>query len=135
MLKIGIVGMGVIGRHVAEAASRSIPGVTLVGVTVREPSTATGFPILSLHQLLDRSDLIVEAATQAALREFGPTVPAAGKHLMVLSVVAVSLKKNEWARLGEKHGCRILVPSGAIAGPHGGKGQRQGAINGVHLES
>jgi len=89
MLKIGIVGMGVIGRHVAEAAARSIPGVTLVGVSVREPSTAAGFPILPLHQLLDRSDLIVEAATQAALREFGPTVLAAGKHLMVLSVGAL----------------------------------------------
>src|SRR5215470_5597141 len=135
MLKIGIVGMGVIGRHVAEAAARSIPGVTLVGVSVREPSTAAGFPILPLHQLLDRSDLIVEAATQAALREFGPTVLAAGKHLMVLSVGALVGVLDEWARLAEKHGCRILVPSGAIAGLDGVKGAREGAITAVTMET
>jgi len=135
MLKIGIVGMGVIGHHVAQAASRSIPGVTLVGVSVRDSSTAAGFPILPLHQLLDRSDLIVEAATQAALREFGPTVLAAGKHLMVLSVGALVGVLDEWARLAEKHGCRILVPSGAIAGLDGVKGAREGAITAVTMET
>jgi len=89
MPKIGIVGMGVIGRRVAEAVHRGIPGVTLAGVTVRKPETAAGFGALPLDALIERSDLIVEAATQAALREFGPTVLGAGKHLMVLSVGAL----------------------------------------------
>ncbi len=116
MLKIGIVGMGVIGHRVAEAVTRGIPGTTLEGVSVRKPATAGSFPVLPLPTLIERSDLIVEAATQASLREFGPAVLAAGKHLMVLSVGALVGVLDDWARLAEKHGCRILVPSGAIAG-------------------
>ena len=135
MLKIGIVGMGVIGRRVAEAVRRGIPGVTLAGVTVRKPETATGFDALPLDALIERSDLIVEAATQSALREFGPGVLGAGKHLMVLSVGALVGVLDDWARLAEKHGCRILVPSGAIAGLDGVKGAREGAITAVTMET
>jgi aspartate dehydrogenase len=135
VLKIGIVGMGVIGRRVADALTRGIPGVTLVGVSVREPATATGYPVLPLDQLIERADLIVEAATQAALREFGPAVLSAGKHLMVLSVGALVGVLDAWAALAEKHGCRILVPSGAIAGLDGVKGAREGAITAVTMET
>jgi aspartate dehydrogenase len=135
MLKIGIVGMGVIGRRVAEAIVRGIPGTGLAGVCVRRPETAAGFPTLPLDRLIEGSDLIVEAATQAALREFGPAVLAAGKHLMVLSVGALVGVLDEWGRLAEKHGCRILVPSGAIAGLDGVKGAREGAILAVTMET
>ena len=135
MLKIGIVGMGVIGHRVAEAVTRGIPGTTLEGVSVRKPATAGSFPVLPLLTLIERSDLIVEAATQASLREFGPAVLAAGKHLMVLSVGALVGVLDDWARLAEKHGCRILVPSGAIAGLDGVKGAREGAITAVTMET
>jgi len=135
MLKVGVVGMGVIGTAVAKAASGDIPGVALAGVTVRTPATAAGFPSYPLDELVTRSDLIVEAATRVALREFGPTVLAAGKQLMVLSVGALIGVLDEWARLAEKHGGRILVPSGAIAGLDGVKGAREGAITSVTMET
>jgi aspartate dehydrogenase len=135
MLKVGIVGMGVIGRRVADALTRGIPGTRLVGVCVRQPATATGYPVLALDDLIERADLIVEAATQAALREFGPAVLSAGKHLMVLSVGALVGVLDGWAALAEKHGCRILVPSGAIAGLDGVKGAREGAITAVTMET
>jgi aspartate dehydrogenase len=135
MLKVGIVGMGVIGGRVADALTRGIPGTTLVGVSVRQPATATGYPVLALDELIERADLIVEAATQAALREFGPAVLSAGKHLMVLSVGALVGVLDGWAALAEKHGCRILVPSGAIAGLDGVKGAREGAITAVTMET
>ena len=60
---------------------------------------------------------------------------AAGKHLMVLSVGALVGVLDEWARLAEQHGCRILVPSGAIAGLDGMKGAREGAITAVTMET
>src|SRR4029077_5970672 len=81
MLKVGIVGMGVIGRRVADAGSRGIPGTTLVGGPGRQPPTAAGYPVLALDELIERADLIVEAATQSALREVGPAVLAGGRHL------------------------------------------------------
>ncbi len=135
MLQVGIVGMGVIGTHIARAITAGIPGVTLAGVHVRDPAKAKGFPALSLLDLIERSDLVVEAATQAALREFAPVVLSAGKHLLVLSVGGLLGVLDEWTRLAEKHGCRILVPSGAIAGLDGVKGAREGAITQVTMES
>ena len=80
MIKVGIVGMGVIGTHLAKAIDNGIPGVTLAGVSVRTVTKAGGYPVFPLDELIQRSDLIVEAATQAALKEFGPAVLAAGKH-------------------------------------------------------
>ena len=135
MLKIGIVGMGVIGTAIAKAASGDLAGVELAGVTVRDPAKAGGFPACPLDELLQKSDLIVEAATQAALREFGPAVLRAGKHLMVLSVGGLVGVLGEWARLAEQHHCRILVPSGAIAGLDGVKGAREGRIDTVTMET
>ncbi len=135
MIRTGIVGMGVIGTHIAKAIENGIPGVTLAGVSVRTPTTAGGFPAFPLDDLLQRSDLIVEAATQAALKEFGPRVLSRGKHLMVLSVGALVGVLDEWAPLAARHGCRILVPSGAIAGLDGMKGAREGAITSVTMET
>jgi aspartate dehydrogenase len=135
MLRIGIVGMGVIGTAIAKAASGDIAGVELAGVTVRDPAKAGGFSAFALDELITRSDLVVEAATQTALRELGPAVLAAGRHLMVLSVGGLVGVLDEWARLADKHGCRILVPSGAIAGLDGVKGAREGRITAVTMET
>src|SRR4030095_7460169 len=98
MIRIGIVGMGVIGTAIAKAASGDLAGIELAGVAVRDPAKAGGCPACPLDELIHRSDLIVEAATQAALREFGPAVLTAGKHLMVLSVGALAGVLGEWAR-------------------------------------
>jgi aspartate dehydrogenase len=127
--------MGVIGTHIARAIVAGIPGVSLAGVHVRDPAKAKGFPALSLSDLIERSDLVVEAATQAALREFAPAVLSAGKNLMVLSVGGLLGVLDEWTRLAEKHGCRILVPSGAIAGLDGVKGCREGVVTSVTMET
>src|SRR5262249_56975724 len=124
MIKVGIVGMGVIGRHVADAITRGIPGVALAGVTVRDFAKASGYRALPLDTLIRESDLILEAATQAALREFAPSVLAAGKHLMVLSVGGLLGVLDEGAHLAAKHGGRILAPSGALAGSRAVKGAR-----------
>ena len=52
MIKVGIVGMGVIGRHVAEAIAQGIPGVALAGVAVRDPAKAHGHRALGLEWLI-----------------------------------------------------------------------------------
>src|SRR5712691_9581361 len=135
MIKVGIVGMGVIGTHIAKAITNGIPGIALAGVSVRTRTTAGAFPVFALAELIHRSDLVVEAATQAALTEFGPAVIEAGKHLMVLSVGALVGVLDEWARLAEARGCLILVPSGAIAGLDGVKGARESAISSVTMET
>ena len=44
MLKVGIVGMGVIGKAVAKAASGDIPGVTLAGRHRAQPPPPSAIP-------------------------------------------------------------------------------------------
>jgi aspartate dehydrogenase len=53
----------------------------------------------------------------------------------VLSVGGLVGVLDEWAALAEKHGGRILVPSGAIAGLDGVKGAREAAITSVTMET
>ena len=48
MIRVGIVGMGVIGTHIAQAIQKGIPGVTLAGVHVRTEATAQGCPAFPL---------------------------------------------------------------------------------------
>jgi aspartate dehydrogenase len=135
MLAVGIVGMGVIGRAIARAIEAGLPGVRLAGVTVRDPARAAPYPACDLAELVTRSDLVVEAATQAALRELGPPVLEAGRDLMVLSVGALVDVLEDWARLAAARGCRILVPSGAIVGLDGVKGACQGRIDRITMET
>ena len=52
MINVGIVGMGVIGRHVADAITKGIPGVALAGVTVRNPARAFDHRALGLEGLI-----------------------------------------------------------------------------------
>ena len=134
MIAVGIVGMGVIGTAIARAITAGIPGVTLAGVCVRDRAKAKGYPALPLDELIRRSDLVVEAATQAALQDLAPAVLKAGKDLMVLSGGGL-LGRDDWVELARKNRCRILVPSGAIAGLDGVKGARVGAISSVTMES
>ena len=137
VLRIGIVGLGVIGRAVAGAVARGLSGCALVGATSRDAARGAAFlgnlpgapPYLDLTELVERADLVVEAATQAALLTMAPRVLAARRDLVVLSVGAL-LDHPEWTSLAAASGCRIHVPSAAIAGLDGLKGA---AVDG-HLE-
>lgn len=142
MIRVGIFGLGTIGRQICRAVKAGMPGVSLAGGTSRDRTKAEAFlgslparpPFLPLDKLIEASDLIVEAATQEALQELAPRVLGAGKDLMVLSCGGL-LGRGDWVELAEQNRCRILVPSGAIAGLDGVKGAGVGAITSVTMES
>jgi aspartate dehydrogenase len=127
--RIGIVGLGVIGRAVARAVADGLPGCALAGGTSRDETKAKAFlstlpgapPYLTLPALIEASDLVVEAATQAALAELAPAVLDAGRELVVLSVGGL-LDHPEWVARAAARGGRIHAPSAAIAGLDGLKG-------------
>ena len=141
-MRIGVAGLGAIGRQVCRAVDEGIPGLTLGGVTARDRERAERFlktltappPFLDLAGLIAESDLIVEASTQAHLREMAPTVLGAGRDLVVLSCGAL-LGRSDWVELAARNRCRILVPSGAIAGLDGVKGASVGAITSITMET
>ena len=136
--RVGILGLGAIGRPVARALAAGMPGVTLVGAASRDAGRAREFlaglpgspPLLGFGDLLDRADVVVEAATQAALVELAPSILEAGRDLVVLSVGAL-LDHPEWVERAAARGGRIHAPSAAIAGLDGLKGA---AVDG-HLDT
>src|SRR5688500_7571702 len=94
VLHVGIVGMGTIGRAIAQALDTDEIGVRVVAMTSRDMEQARAFgatlqtapPVLDLPEVIAASDLVIEAATQAAMETVAPLTLTAGKDLMVLSV-------------------------------------------------
>ncbi|MBI2015927.1 MAG: aspartate dehydrogenase, partial [Candidatus Rokubacteria bacterium] len=117
-MKVGVAGLGVIGRAVCRALDEGIAGLTLAAATARDRDKAERFlkgltrpaPFLPLDALVAAADLVVEASTRAHLEEIAPKALGAGRDLVVLSCGGL-LGRQDWVDLAAAHRCRILVPS------------------------
>ena len=135
---IGIVGCGAIGKALVQAVESGKLSVRIAGVTSRTEKSAREFlkafknppPYLSLDELVRVADLIVEAAGGHVVAELAKKVFAAGKELMVISVGALLDHPDVMAE-SRRTGCRLYVPSGAIAGLDGIKSACVGQITHV----
>jgi aspartate dehydrogenase len=140
MMRVGIVGLGTIGRAMCQAIDRGEVSVELAAVSSRHPERAEVFlnglrrppPVKNLAGLIDSSDLVIEAATQEALESIAPAALHRGRDLMILSVGGL-LEHEEWPALARRTGSRIYVPSGAIVGLDGVKGAAIGDITAVTM--
>lgn len=140
MLRIGIVGCGTIGSGLAQAIAEGRIPARLAGLTNRSRARAEALaaqlspapPILDLPALVERSDLVVEAATGEALQQIVPACLAAGKDVYVISVGGL-LDGQAWRDEASRRGCRILIASGAIAGLDGVRGAAVGRVDSVTL--
>jgi aspartate dehydrogenase len=138
MKSIGIVGCGAIGKALIRAVEDGKLSVRVAGLTSRTESSARKFlsgfrqppPYLSLKDLIDAADMIVEAAGGEVVASLAEQVFAAGKDLMVISVGAL-LDHPEVIDQSRRTGCRLYVPSGAIAGLDGIKSAVVGAVTHV----
>src|SRR5438128_3669180 len=140
MMRVGIVGLGTIGQALATAIDRGEVAAQLTAVHSRTVEKAQAFArtlchvpeVVDIAGVVARCDLVIEAATQAALTAMAPAILEAGKHLMVLSVGAM-LEHPEWPTLAARHGGRLYVPSGAIVGLDGLKGACAGRVDAVTI--
>jgi aspartate dehydrogenase len=123
-MRVGIVGLGSIGRTVAQNLHQGkIPKAMLAGVSVRDRAKAEAFlkeigckaPLVTIEALARDADIVVECARPAALTEIAAPVLAAGKKLMVLSA-GMLLRHPELIGLAKEHGGQIIVPTGALIG-------------------
>jgi aspartate dehydrogenase len=127
--RIGVLGLGAIGRPVARALAKGTPGLALAGVTSRDAGRAREFladlpghpPFLEFPELVERSDVIVEAATRAALVELAPAILDAGRDLVILSIGAL-LDHPEASRQARRAHPRAL---GRHRGPRRVEGGRR----------
>lgn len=74
-----------------------------------------------LEEAFEKSDLVVEVASQSAVREFVPMALEKGKDVLVMSVgTFVDDDFREKCKiLAKQNKCRIYVPSGAVCGIDG----------------
>jgi aspartate dehydrogenase len=90
--------------------------------------------VVPVAELIERGDLAVEAASQAALCDFVPNALARGRDMLIMSVGGL-LGHDDWFREAEEKGCHIYVPSGAIAGLDGIKSASIGRLESAVLTS
>jgi aspartate dehydrogenase len=141
-LKIGILGVGSIGQTFANAVDKGCVQAELVAISDQDAERAANFsgvlmcrpPVVSIDEVIERADLVVEAASQAALPILVPKALAAGRDLLILSVGGL-LGHDDWFRQAAEKGCHIFVPSGAIAGLDGIKSASIGRIDSAVLTS
>jgi aspartate dehydrogenase len=141
-LKVGILGVGSIGQTFARAVDQGRFDAELVALSDDDSAKAQNFaltlachpPVVPLDDLIDRTGLVVEAASQAALPTLVPKALARARDLLVLSVGGL-LGHDEWFAEAAKKGSRIFVPSGAIAGLDGIKSASIGRIDSAVLTS
>jgi len=142
MLKIGLLGVGAIGRTIAEALDQKQVNAELVALADQDRERAATLsselsihpPVVSVDEMIERCDVAVEAASQAALAEFVPKALARARDMLIMSVGGL-LGRQDWFRQAEEKGCRIYVPSGAIAGLDGIKSASIGRIEAAELTS
>jgi aspartate dehydrogenase len=142
MLKIGLLGVGAIGRVIASALDRQELDAELVALADQDRARAECLSeelfshpaVVSIDEMIQRCELAVEAASQAALPEFVPKALASGRNMMIMSVGGL-LGRQEWFREARDKNCTIYVPSGAIAGLDGIKSASIGRIEMVQLTS
>jgi aspartate dehydrogenase len=135
---IGIVGCGVIGKALLRALAKGKLSARVAGVTSRAEKSAQEIlstlssppPYLSLAELIESSDLIIEAVGGFVVASLAEKVFAAGKDLMVISIGAL-LDHPEVIEKARSTGCHLYCPSGAIAGLDGIKSASVGQITHV----
>ena len=141
-LKIALIGYGAISQMLFDVFKEKKAPIDIVGVLVR-PGRATetqkkvGKKVVvveSLKGLLKlKPDIVVEAASQQAVVEWGETILKKGFDLMVIATGAYGdpklWKKHKAA--AEKSGARLRLPSGAIAGLDGLLAMRLGKLEKV----
>src|SRR6185295_16238293 len=141
-MRIGILGAGSIGQTLARAVDEGKVGATLVAIADQDSDRAQKLasslknvpPVVSIERLVEISDLVVEAASQAAVPLIVPLCVAQRKSVLVLSVGAL-LGKDEWLRQAAEQGSGFYVPTGAIVGLDAVKAASLGAIHSAQLSS
>jgi aspartate dehydrogenase len=111
MTRVGVIGAGAIGSVVADALREGkVDGATLGGVVAGREAARAAF-----EALLETCDVVVEAASQAAVAEYGPSVKEAGIDLVVVSVGAL-VDDELLGTLTAPSAGRLLISTGACGG-------------------
>ena len=139
-LTVGIGGFGAIGEVVARALDNGIAGLKLIAVSARDQEVAAGRmagmksppPVMSLHELADHADIVVECAPAAVFSEVADPAVAAGRIFVPLSC-GVLLERQDLFDKVDETGGRSVVPTGALLGLDAVRAAAEGEIYSVRM--
>ena len=128
--RIGLLGCGAIGRGLALAVDEGkVPGAVLVALFDQDESAARSLaqrlkgspkPVSSFDDIAaaEDVDMVVEAASQEAVRRYGEAALSHGKDLLIMSTGALldGGLLSRLAALADEKDCRVFAPSGAVGG-------------------
>lgn len=143
MVRVGLVGCGTIGSQLAKALERTYQQTARITALLDcdsrhalalQAQLRSHPPMVSLPQLIQRSDLVVEAASAEVVGEVVRKALQADRIVFVMSVGGL-LADQRWLRLARRSRGRIYIPSGALAGLDGVKALAVGRIRQVSLTS
>ena len=120
---VAIAGLGAIGLPVARALDTGIEGLELVAVSARDREKAVVKlaelnappPIVSLSELAQLADVVIEAIPAESFAEVAEPAVEAGRIFIPLSVGAL-LTHLSLVERARACGARIIVPTGALLG-------------------
>ncbi len=140
--RIGIAGLGAVGKTLARALDAGVPGLTLAAVAARDAQAARDWlrqlsspvEVVALDALADTCEVVVECAPAAVLRQLAEPALRAGRQLVVLSSGAL-LENFDLVEFARAHGGQILVPTGALLGLDAVVAAAEGTIRSVRMVS
>ncbi len=141
MVRVGLVGCGAIGTQLALAVQRQYPSrARVVALHDVELPHARALAkrlhpspvIVSLPELIRRSDLVLEAASASIAAEVAVRALRAHRDVFIMSVGGL-LRTRTWQRVAARSRNRVYLPSGALAGLDGVKALAVGRIQRVRL--
>ena len=139
-MKVGIAGLGVIGKRVAQALAPGLDCFVLEAVTSGDRLKAErslqdmdlACDVVSAAELARRCDVVVECAPKAAFREILTPCLEAGR--LVITVSAAPLIANmDVVELARSRGGRIILATGALLGLDAVRAAAEGAIHTVTM--
>ena len=141
-MKIGIMGCGSIAKTLVNFKLNNKLNVDLASFYDLNLENAKSLAQMinaqtfdSLEDLIENSDLILESASQAAVRDSVPQILESGTDVIIMSVGALLDEnfKSQLESIAKKSGAKIYLPTGAITGIDTVKAAKMGEIESVSL--
>jgi aspartate dehydrogenase len=141
-MKVGILGCGAIANTITNFAVEGNLGVDLKYFYDRDmeraenlASQVDGTAVLDIKNMLDKVDLVIEAASPQAVSETVPQLLEHGVDVIIMSIGALMdpKLKTKLKILAKQYNTKIYAPSGAIVGLDGIKAASIGKIESATL--
>ena len=140
-IKIGIIGCGAIGTDVAKASDEmnEIEKIFLYDIKIEKAEKLCNEikkgEVKKVEDFLGEVDIVFEAASQEAVREYAEKVIEAGRDLIIMSIGSLfdDVFRERLIKKASEKKCKIYLPSGAVCGIDAVKAARIGGINEVTL--